>query len=134
MEILRLINNERKSAKVPELTLSNRLFAIADRRSIDMASLNVPLSHLDNVGLPAYRIDQDIYESRGEVIFANFTEGGGNISLNDATKGASRVVLAFMQSNKHKEVLLHGIFRYLGISQSTFGQKTVITGILSNLA
>lgn len=132
MEILRLINDARSKEMTHGLYVSPTLESIAMARSQKMATETDPLSHLDKDGVIPDELFKLISQRFGEIIFANMQGNANNLAIETSTKDAKRVFDAWMNSPSHRQVILHGIFRFMGMAKSVDGPRTVITGIFSD--
>ncbi len=132
MEIIERINDERKKAGLGQLIHSAHLTRISFFRAREMVRQEVPLAHIKSSYDPNASLE-DVVSNRktGEVIFANMSGRTFVFSLN-SKKDFNRVVDGWMNSDSHKAVLLHGIFRYLGVAQDMKARNVVVVGTLSD--
>ncbi len=109
--VLKLVNQERKKAGVPELTLSQKLTDIAYTKAKDMADKNY-FSHQS----PTYGSPFDMLKQFG----VSYTYAGENIAAGQKT--AEEVMNSWMNSSGHKANILNKNYTQLGVGFYRGGQ------------
>lgn len=109
--ILKLVNQERKKAGVPALTLSDQLTNIAYIKAKDMADKNY-FSHES----PTYGSPFDMLKKFG----VSYTAAGENIAAGQKT--AEEVMNSWMNSSGHKANILNKNYTQLGVGFYRGGQ------------
>ena len=100
MEIVNLINEERKKASLSILKISSALMLIALNRSEEMVTGQAPLEHEKRrkIDLP---IQEILRSNIGEVIFANMLGQRRRLNIVKA-EDAQIVIRAWMNSDSHR--------------------------------
>lgn len=111
VEILNLVNQERKKAGVPALTLSEKLTSIANTKAKDMADNNY-FSHTS----PTYGSPFDMLKKFG----VSYSYAGENIAAGQ--RSAQEVMNSWMNSSGHKANILNKNYTQLGVGYTTGGQ------------
>lgn len=109
--ILQLVNQERKKAGVPALTLSNKLTEVANAKAKDMADKGY-FSHES----PTYGSPFDMLKQFG----VSFSYAGENIAAGQKT--AEEVMNSWMNSSGHKANILNKNYTQLGVGFTRGGQ------------
>ena len=110
-EILNLVNQERKKAGVPALTLSEKLTSIATTKAKDMAAKNY-FSH----NSPTYGSPFDMLKQFG----VSYSYAGENIAAGQKT--AAEVMNSWMNSSGHRQNILNKNYTQLGVGYTQGGQ------------
>lgn len=103
-EVIRLTNIERERAGLAPLQLDNQLSEVARRKSVDMATENY-FSHES----PTYGSPFDMIESFGITYYS----AGENIAKGQTSP--QEVVQAWMDSEGHRQNILHPDFTHIGV-------------------
>lgn len=111
VEILNLVNQERKKAGVPALTLSEKLTSIANTKAKDMADKNY-FSHES----PTYGSPFDMLKHFG----VSYSYAGENIAAGQKT--AAEVMNSWMNSSGHRQNILNKNYTQLGVGYTQGGQ------------
>lgn len=111
VEILNLVNQERKKAGVPALTLSEKLTSIANTKAKDMADKNY-FSHES----PTYGSPFDMLKHFG----VSYSYAGENIAAGQKT--AAEVMNSWMNSSGHRQNILNKNYTQLGVGFHLGGQ------------
>lgn len=111
VEILNLVNQERKKAGVPALTLSEKLTSIANTKAKDMADKNY-FSHTS----PTYGSPFDMLKHFG----VSYSYAGENIAAGQ--KSAAEVMNSWMNSSGHRQNILNKNYTQLGVGYFQGGQ------------
>lgn len=111
VEILNLVNQERKKAGVPALTLSEKLTSIANTKAKDMADKNY-FSH----DSPTYGSPFDMLKHFG----VSYSYAGENIAAGQ--RSAAEVMNSWMNSSGHKANILNKNYTQLGVGYYEGGQ------------
>lgn len=109
--ILKLVNQERKKAGVPALTLSDKLTNIAYTKAKDMADKNY-FSHQS----PTYGSPFDMLKQFG----VSYSYAGENIAAGQ--KSAEEVMNSWMNSSGHRQNILNENYTQLGVGFYRGGQ------------
>ena len=109
--ILKLVNQERRKAGVPDLTLSTKLTDIANTKAKDMADKNY-FSHQS----PTYGSPFDMLKQFG----VSYTYAGENIAAGQKT--ANEVMNSWMNSSGHKANILNKNYTQIGVGFYRGGQ------------
>ena len=102
-ELLKLINNQRTSYGLPELSFNSELQRVAKAKAQDLVANNY-FSH----NSPTYGSPFDMMKSFG----ITYKTAGENIAGNSSLTGA---VDAWMNSSGHRENILNNAYNYTGI-------------------
>ncbi|CAI2185761.1 15745_t:CDS:2 [Funneliformis geosporum] len=103
--MLKLVNNERKKAGVPELTLDSKLTKAAQKQTDFMVSTD-NLTHDNPAGSLGKRIQDAGYK---------FSNVGENIAKGFGTNEEVRVMDVWMKSSGHRANILNKAFTNLGV-------------------
>lgn len=103
-EVIRLTNMEREKAGLAPLQLDNQLAEVARRKSVDMATENY-FSHES----PTYGSPFDMIDSFGITYYS----AGENIAKGQTSP--QEVVQAWMDSEGHRQNILHPDFTHIGV-------------------
>jgi uncharacterized protein YkwD len=124
-EILRLINNVRADHGLNQLQVVQSLTDIARTRSTDMVSRNY-FSHYNPEGATFFNIMRN-----SGISWANAGENLGNST--PASYGTpSAFINAWMNSASHRDNMLRGHYRYVGVGIVDGGGRRVVTAIFLN--